>query len=75
MNTLLRYNVSYIIFGPTERELGDLDPHTLSYLVEVFATDHVAIYRVDQEAAAAVGQAAARAIPPSKISSLHDSSG
>jgi hypothetical protein len=43
---LQRYDVHYLIYGPTEQELGDFDPMDVPYLKPSFSTDGVTIYQV-----------------------------
>jgi hypothetical protein len=43
---LSRHNISHIFFGGRERELGDFDPASASYLQEVHAVGEVTVYEV-----------------------------
>jgi hypothetical protein len=41
------YSIDYVLWGPTERELGQFDPSTASYLRRVHAAEAYAVYAVE----------------------------
>jgi hypothetical protein len=43
---LRRYGVDYLIYGPAEREMGDLDLTRAPYLKPTFSADGVTVYQV-----------------------------
>jgi hypothetical protein len=43
---LHRYGVDYLIYGPTEQELGGFDPMDVTYLKPSFSTAGVTVYQV-----------------------------
>jgi hypothetical protein len=45
---LRRHIMTYVLYGPEERALGDFDPAQAGYLKEVFANSEVRLYRVEQ---------------------------
>ena len=45
--TLREYNVSYVWYGPRERELGSFIPKQASYLRPVYQNDTITIYAVN----------------------------
>jgi hypothetical protein len=46
LETLNRYRVSLLYFGPEERALGDFNPAQADYLTQVYTNHNVSIYRV-----------------------------
>jgi hypothetical protein len=43
---LMRYDVTYVFWGRSERELGTFDPASADYLEPVFETEQVSLYQV-----------------------------
>jgi hypothetical protein len=43
---LERYGLTYVFYGPDEREMGDFDPKSAAYLRPVFRHEMVTIYEV-----------------------------
>ena len=48
METLRRYDVSYVFYGPYERALGSFEPASPSYLTLVAQPPDVSVYRVNR---------------------------
>ena len=46
-NIIRKFNVRYVFYGEAERTLGQHDPNTLSYLVNVFSTPRVQVFQVN----------------------------
>jgi hypothetical protein len=46
LQTLQRFNVRYVIDGPSERSLGSFDPRSAPYLQPVFQTARTTVYAV-----------------------------
>jgi uncharacterized membrane protein len=46
VDVLNRYQVSYVFYGPAERQLGGFDPTQASYLDKVYDNGEATIYRV-----------------------------
>ena len=44
---LKRYAMTYVLYGPDERALGDFDPAQAPYLRPVFASGEIRLYRVE----------------------------
>lgn len=44
-----QYDVRYVFYGPTERELGSYNPVTSHWLTKVFSDGSVSVYRVGKE--------------------------
>jgi uncharacterized membrane protein len=52
LETLRRYSVDYVFYGPEEARLGDYDPAGSPFLSEVFSQGAVVVYQVQADAVA-----------------------
>jgi len=43
------YGVRYVLYGPTERALGEYDPGKSSLFAEVFSSPRVKLYAVQEQ--------------------------